>query len=151
MIVGRDASSMVGIEGRDQAIEEFAALGGTVGKQPVHGRCQPQDAHMARHGCSALGGLTLDVNGAPFSGTCSEPGTHLDRAIGRCQGHRHGPGNARRYDRDHTRRTLAADLGEAHPAQTAAGGQERQRFEKVGFAGTVGTGEHDRAPIDLEA
>ena len=45
---------MGGIIGGDEAVEKAAAVGRRPGEQPVHGRGEPEDAHMMGKAASAL-------------------------------------------------------------------------------------------------
>ena len=147
MIVGRKAARVIGIEGGDEAIEEFSAARGAIYEQAVHGGRQPDRAHVARQRRSPFCGVAADMNRAPLGARGRKAGSHVDGAIGRCQSY----GNSPRHDGHvRARRLLAADLGKAHAPQTTPRREKRKSFEKIGFARAISPREHDRARIYIK-
>ncbi len=56
-----DAAAVLGIDGEHQPVEKAAALGGRAGKQPVHGRREPDDAQMIGEGGGRGDRLAIDA------------------------------------------------------------------------------------------
>ena len=125
------------IEARDDAVEEAAALGGRPGEKAVHRRRQPEDVDQVGERAGAGPGLAVDAHAAARARAVLALQAGADPGAAQRGTHGGGDGPVRGAD--------AGQLRVGRPAQTLAGGQQRDSLDEVGLARAVGTDEHDRA------
>ena len=130
-----DAGGVLGIEGRHQAVEEAAPVGGRAGKQPVHGRREPQQPHVLAQGAGTLLDLrrrspparppTVAASAWPLQPVPSDTGPFRGFDL-RCN----GPGCRLPPCR--------ARSSKAGAAQAAARRQQRDGLQQIGLARAIG-------------
>ena len=136
---------MVGIDREYQAIEKAPALGRCAGKQRIHRRNEPDHAQVIGEGCGRADRLA--VNPALALDHDAVLGRPFDAGTERRQAQR-----ALDLGGDRPRAVALAecDFLERGAAQTAAGREEGNGLDQIGFAGAIGTDQHDGLRADLE-
>ena len=129
--------AMLGIDGKDEPVEEAPAVARRTAKERVEIRRQPHDPHIFRKSRRARRRNPVDASEP--GRTCLafprfDPGAEPGLAIGAVEGDRRckAPGPA-----------LAGHLGKLGAAQAPSRRKERQRFKQVGLAGAVLADERD--------
>ena len=150
ILIGRHVARMLGMQRRDQPIEEATALTRSVEEQAVELRCQPYRRDMQAERGLAGSGPTVDAH---------HPARQAGLALGRLQAGADGDPPVGRIERGGNRPSCwirllptgaAADLVESCPAQATARNQEGEGLQQVGLAGAVGPDQHHRGNVAVE-
>ena len=144
LFIGLGEAGVGGLGGEDQPVQEPASLARSLKEEPVLGRGQPGRADMvsqARRG----GGFALKPHGAAARPGRLRAHAQADRLAAHLEPGSDGPGTPSRL-----LRRPAADLGKGGVTEPPAGGQEGDGLQYVGLARPVGSGEHDRAAVELQ-
>ncbi len=144
------------IEPQHQPVEKPPPPGGTLDKQAIHLRRQPQHAEPLAERRLAAGRLAIDADHAAFAAGSIPAGADADSAAARLDGRRDSPapsaglGRATGQARGLKAHVAPIDLAEPGMAQAAPRRQKRHRFQQVGLAGAVRPGHHHRPRVEIE-
>ena len=137
------AAAMTVVERQDEPVEETAAIGGGAGEEPVHRRRQPQHAQMIGELFGGFGRRAVDAQLARHRLALVRFDACTDRDF---------PFHAVEIGKDGEtcRRAYPRDIGQHSAAQAPSRRQEGDRFQQVGFAGTVLSGQHHMPPVECQ-
>ena len=139
------------IEATDEPIEEAPPVRGGPGEEAVHGRKQPDHLDVLRQDTGArlhrpvdvhdATGIAARVIGAPAFGRAHREGSaDVERAEGRDKARSDGP----------ALRPHSSKLWIGRAPQSLPRCQQGDGLQQVGFAGTIGACENDRARPQVE-
>ena len=144
-VKGVDPACMFGIDRRRQAIEKTSPLRRRANEQRIHRRHQPDDAKVISESRSRSDRFTIDPADAVTDGAVF--GFALDAGAERSE-----PQRAFDFGGDSpgTVTLLECHFLKRGAAQAATGGEKRDRFDQVGFAGAIRPVERDDAAVGLK-
>ena len=132
LLIGLDVGGVDRFGGEHQPIEEPAAVGGSLQKEAILGRGQPDLTCVFRQAARGYG-LALDPHSAARRTCGLDTGAEPGLFVGGAHGDGHRPGATRSLAGHPT-----PDLSQTGAAQSPAGNEEADGLQQVGLARAVG-------------